>query len=461
MKKCPDCSPGEFRRRDVLRALAAAAGAMAVGLPSVDALAQAPKSETEFFILIHAGGGWDVTTWADPRNEKRGIIMPASTENTDVATLKRWVDQPMEDGTRSFKKVEIKGSNIVFGPGIGDLGDHYDRLCLINGLAMNTVSHPDGSNFSASGRHLVGGRAPQASLDTMLANEMGKEQTFPIVSVQFPSSYVGDNLDRRVVPLVVGEIGTISRSLTRSKVYDSDEDRELVTSMLAAESRDLAKKAAYPDVLTGMSLQYESLLAMLKGKLQDAFSADSLKKAHPEFNYKGRLVGQRSVNAAFALEAMKRDLVRAVSFQVSGFDTHNTNYRNQAPLQAEMFDMVAILLKSLDETPHPTLQGKKLSDHTHIMIVSDFCRTPQINRGMGRDHYPNNSALVISPKFKGNFVFGKADDEQLLPVPTKDFPSGKRAISPPDLLATFLHAFAIDPRKYMRDGEIVPELLRA
>jgi hypothetical protein len=80
---------------------------------------------------------------------------------------------------------------------------------------------------------------------------------------------------------------------------------------------------------------------------------------------------------------------------------------------------------------------------------------------MGRDHYPNNSALVISPKFRPNFVFGRTDVEQLLPAPVKRFTDGERAIAPPDLLATFVSAFAIDPRKYMRDGEVVPELLKA
>ena len=94
------------------------------------------------------------------------------------------------------------------------------------------------------------------------------------------------------------------------------------------------------------------------------------------------------------------------------------------------------------------------------MVVSEFCRTPQINLAMGRDHYPNNSALVVSPRFKTNFAFGKTDHDQLLPMPARRFVDGERAVAPPDLLATMLGAFEIDPRKYMRDGEIVKELLK-
>src|SRR5258708_24026827 len=152
---------------------------------------------------------------------------------------------------------------------------------------------------------------------------------------------------------------------------------------------------------------------------------------------------------------MKRNLVRCVSFAIGGFDTHGNNYRSQAQLQQETFDLVATLVQLLDATPHPNRASARLSDHTHILVVSEFCRTPQINQAMGRDHYPNNSALVVSPRFKTNFAFGKTDVEQVLPKPATRFIDGERAIAPPDLLATFLGAFGVDPRNYMRDGEVV------
>jgi uncharacterized protein (DUF1501 family) len=326
---------------------------------------------------------------------------------------------------------------------------------------MNTVAHPDGQVFSATGRHPQGGRVPASSIDTILSNEFGREQLLPTVSVRFPSSYYGESLDRRVVPLAIDDVGSISRTLSRAQAYDTSGERDRVTALLSEEARDLATRSAYPDVLDGMALQYDALRNMLSGNLQDVFSANGLRKAHPELDYKSRFAGGPAVNAAFAVEAMKRNLVRCVSFAVGGFDTHQNNYRTHAQLQQETFGLVASLIKSLDGSPHPTRPGARLSDHAHILVVSDFCRTPQINLAMGRDHYPNNSALVVSPRFKGNFVFGKTDPDQLLPLPAKKFLDGERAIAPPDLLATFLGAFGVNPRKYMRDGEVVGELLRS
>src|SRR5271155_4484947 len=177
------------RRSFLCTAAGAGAFTALAASPLTRALADTPAGDTEFFVFIHASGGWDVTLWADPRNEKKGIVDPATTDNTDTAVLHKWVDAPHDGDIKSFAHVRPSGSNITFGPGIGNLADLYDRLTLVNGLAMNTVSHPDGTAFSATGRHLTGSRVPASSIDAILASELGKEALFPAVSVQFPSNY--------------------------------------------------------------------------------------------------------------------------------------------------------------------------------------------------------------------------------------------------------------------------------
>jgi hypothetical protein len=449
-------------RRRFLKVLSGGAVAAFTGMLPLRSMADVATkaNDGEFFVFIHASGGWDVTLWADPRNELRGIVHPASTENTDKGALRLWVDAPLDATNKTFELVRPKGSNLVFGPGIGALAEMPDRITVINGLAMNTVAHPDGATFSATGRHPQGGRVAASSIDTMLSNELGREQLLPTVSLRFPSAFVGDNLDRRAVPLAVDDVGSVGRTLFRAQMFDANPERDKVTALLSEEAGDLAKRSTYPGVLEGLDLQYQSVRRMLGTNLQEVFTANSLKQLHPELNYKGRFGAGPSVNASFAVEAMKRNIVRCVSFAFGSFDTHGNNYKTQALNQQELFDMVATLVKILDVTPHPTKTGKKLADHTHIMVVSEFCRTPQINLNLGRDHYPNNSALVISPRFRQGFVFGRSDPDQLLPEKAK-LGGGARAFSPADLLATFLAAFGVSPRKYMRDGEVVKELLRA
>jgi hypothetical protein len=418
-------------------------------------------ADTEFFVLIHAAGGWDVTLWADPRNSRAGLVEPASTANTDTGVVRLWKDAPLDGEVRTFQLVQPAGSNLTFGPGIGGLAELSDRLCVINGLAMNTVSHPDGTSFSLTGRHLQGSRSAQPSLNTVMANELGLGQTFPSISIQFPSSYAGEHLDRRAAPLMIDRVGSIASVLARAGQPLSSDDAAAVTAVLSREAATLAGRSAYAEVIDGMGLQLRGLPGMLAHGTQDVFNDGKLRAARPEFNYRARFHGGTAVNAAFAIEAMKRNLVRCVSFAMGGLDTHAGNYRQQAQVQQEMFDVVATLVRTLDATPHPTRPAARLSDHTHILVMSEFCRTPQVNLAGGRDHYPNNSALVISPRFRRNMVFGKSDPEQVLPVATRRFSDGERALAPPDLLATFVAAFGVDPRKYFRDGEVVRELLAA
>ena len=455
-------------RRDLLKALGIAGAGMSVlPLGLRKALADSPAVQNEFFLFIHAAGGWDVTLCWDPRNERKGLVEPASTDNTDWSQIRLYRPQALDPDAQTFQILEGP-HGMRFGPTLGNLFALASRLTLVNGLAMNTVSHPDGTWFSSTGHHLVNGRPVASSIDTMLSNESGAEQLFPTVSINFPSAFVGAGLDRRVVPLKLGSIGTIARALTRSTAFDTQGERNEVNAVLGQEAAALAQIADDPVPLLALQSQYESLAAVLDplrpgGSLADVFSQAKLLEGYPEFNdfyHKARFIAGTAVSAAFAVETMARNLVRAVSFATAGdFDTHNTNYRNQAMIQQELFDLLAALVIRLDSTPHPTLTSDKLSDHVHILVISDFCRTPQINPSGGRDHYPTNSALIISPRFK-NAVLGQTDVEQLLPLDAGTFAGETRPFSPADVLATFAGAFGIDPRKYMRDGEVLRELLK-
>lgn len=437
-----------MKRRDALKLLAAGAGAIALG-PTWAAARTRPD---DFFIFIHAGGGWDVTLWADPRNERKGLIEPASPGNTDTGGLAHW-----KPAGGSFEIVTAPGSSLRLGPAIGKLFDLRDRLTIINGIAMNTVSHDDGTTYSTTGRHRSGGSAPESSVDVVIASELGAAQLMPDVAVRWPASFVGERLDRRCVPLRVGTVDAITKSFERSTRFFDPADRDAITALLTDEARELARRSTDPSVFDQLASQHEGLTPLLHGDFTRAFSARQLQVAYPGFEYRG-FHRDTVVAAPLAVEAIRRNLVRCVGFGIGGFDTHTANHRQHALRLQELFGAIATLVELLDAIPHPTRPGTRLADRTHILVVSEFCRTPQINPAGGRDHYPNNSALVISPRFRPG-VHGRTDPEQLLPAGAGTFSDGVRPIAPPDVLATFVAAFGIDPRRYMRDGEVVKELL--
>ncbi|WP_394831889.1 DUF1501 domain-containing protein [Pendulispora rubella] len=451
-------------RRSFLKAFLAGAGFLPLaGAPLFRAVAAEPAKSDDFFLLIHALGGWDVTLSLDPRWEETGLIDPASTVNTTFAALRKWQSgtAKLSDGGVSFQAIRPSGTPFTFGPAIGNLTDHASRICVVNGLATNTVSHPDGQTFAVTGRHLNGGRPNQSSIDVCCANEFGTEQLLPVVSVQYPSYLLGAQMDARARPLRIATIGTMAQSLSRATLYDTQTERNAVNAVLTEEANDLAAISNDPSALQGFGSQYGALQNLLtNASLQRVFSEAALIAAHPELNISTlRFQRAAAVNAAFAMEAFRNNIARCVSFIFNGFDTHSANYTNQAATQQETFDTLAALLAQLDQIPHPTRTGRKLSDHTHILVTSDFCRTPQINLQRGRDHYPNGSALIISPKFKGKTLYGKTDPQQLLPANAGTFVDGPRPVAPPDVLATFVSAFGVDPQKYFREGEVIKELL--
>lgn len=453
-------------RRNFLKLLGGVSAAALAHGPLMRAFAD-PNSD-QYFIFIHASGGWDVSLWSDPRNAIEGLVRPASTLNTDITGLQHWKSIPLaggDDGEQTFDIVQPAGCKIPFGPGIGELLKHYEKICLFNGVEMNTVSHPDGIVYCATGRHLAGGRASQPSIDTIVANEVGVGQTLPLMSVQFPSWFVGTGLDPRAIPIRVGSISQVASSLNRSTQYDEPSDRDAVTTLLAGEAAELAALSHLPGTMDAMALQYGTLQKMLNdsgmsGPIKDVFDQAKLKEAQPGLSPDLKKANDSPfysfyrnnvLNAAFAVEAMKRDLVRCVSFTLGGLDTHNANYEDHAGRLNELFTVISRLVDAVE------VAG--LLEKTHIFVFSDFCRTPQINMTAGRDHYPNNSSLIISPRIQGNTVFGATDLAQLLPTAVESFAGPPRAVTPPDILATLLTATGMDPRKYLREGEAISSLI--
>jgi uncharacterized protein (DUF1501 family) len=452
----------QMYRRSFLKALGTSAGAAAISSPVLHALGDTPGNTKDRFIFIHQRGGWDVTLCTDPRNHDVGIVDAATTDLVNIAGVTGWTPEP---SGKAFKVIERGGFR--FGPAMGSLLEKSARMTVINGIAMNTVSHFDGTYFSTTGRHVEGGRPVGTSMDTLMANEFGSADVIPVLSVDYASTFLDPQLSRSVVPLRVNSIAAVGKSLTRFTQNTSDKERDRVRDLLARESSRLAESSFYPDVAQSLQLQFRASEKLLAPRTKELFEASSLRLLHPGlFDLEA---GQRAMryqntgalNASFAVEAIRRNLVRSVSFQMASCDTHGTDYREHPTILQETFEIVSNLVEELDAARFEDEAGTRLSERVHIVITSDFCRTPQINLTSGRDHYPNNSAIIISPKFRGGITFGKTDEAQLLPLNVES-PSFAvpRAPTPADVIATLLGAFKVDPRKYMRDGEVIHELLK-
>jgi hypothetical protein len=119
------------------------------------------------------------------------------------------------------------------------------------------------------------------------------------------------------------------------------------------------------------------------------------------------------------------------------WDTHWNNFRHLRERLAPPTDQAVAAL--LDD-----LASRGLLDDTLVICMGEFGRTPRINGMAGRDHWGKlQSILLAGAGLRGGRVYGASDRIGGEPA---DLP-----VTPPDLMATFLHLLGVDPHLEIHD----------
>ena len=121
--------------------------------------------------------------------------------------------------------------------------------------------------------------------------------------------------------------------------------------------------------------------------------------------------------------------VRYVEVTRGGWDTHSNNFERVEENCVDIDKSIGALLSDLE------VRG--MLSNVLVVLTSEFGRTPDINQGNGRDHWPMAfSALYAGAGIKGGTTFGKSDD------------LGKRAVEnpvkPEDLNATIAYMMGLE-----------------
>ena len=119
------------------------------------------------------------------------------------------------------------------------------------------------------------------------------------------------------------------------------------------------------------------------------------------------------------------------------WDTHADNFNRIKNTMLPAFDRpAAALLDDLDE--------RGMLDETLVVFLTEFGRTPKINKNAGRDHYPScYSVAFAGAGIKGGQVYGKSDKSGSEPA--------ENACGPADLHATIFEAFGIHHKTTITD----------
>jgi uncharacterized protein (DUF1501 family) len=180
-------------------------------------------------------------------------------------------------------------------------------------------------------------------------------------------------------------------------------------------------------VVDGLQAAAESALRLMQPAAATAFRLED-ESEELRANYGRSMFAQGCLLARRLIEHG----VPFVEVTLGGWDTHQNNFQLVKDLSGTLDTALAALLTDL--------KGRRLLDDTLIVCMGEFGRTPTINRGNGRDHWPQSWAAVLAGGgIRGGQCIGKTTADGMA---VED-----RPVTVPDLIATVCNVVGIDPRK--------------
>lgn len=353
-----------------------------------------------FFVQIHAGGGWDPTSFCDP---KGGAAMdPKSVNKTylpqDIGQAGPFKYAPLA--------LTIQGTQVYSNQRFFET--HQGRLLVINGLDTTTNNHDSGERTTWCGQTSEG----YPSFAAMVAGTVNERGALPMPYL----SYGGYDATEGLVPLTrAGSVGALQRVAypTRTNPGDPKSSTYLTPE---TEGRILKTQQERLQAMQAGALPYSG---RSQASLYLARSSDDGVAALAE-----KLVGLKIVSAQdfpdiaavannlgsltnlmqqaqLATVAFSAGVAVSVNLSIGGFDTHSNHDTDQT-------EQLMILFRGVDYLVSQ-LAAAGILDRTTIMIGSDFGRTPYYNTGNGKDHWNITSMMFMGAGVPGGHVIGASD----------------------------------------------------
>ncbi len=369
------------RRRLLLNA--GALGALArIGWAPRPAWA-APKERK--FIFFFASGAWDTTTVLDPHFDTDGVDMDEDTELAEANGV-------------PFTWAEDRPNVDAFFTRWGN------RAAIVNGMDAHTVGHDSGRRMTLTGTSA----SSYSDWPTVLAANAQGDYPLPHLVMSGPSF---PGTEGAAVVRAGG--GTLIDLLDASIVGQG--------SPAAPRLADPADRMVDAVVYERMSAFFDER-SVLGGRAEREANAllSSLERTmelegrrfEAGLSDLGRTLADQSIKAA---EMMRLGLTRTAMIGIpGGWDSHGDN-TVQAPAQDALFEALDALFTHMAATPG--LATPWLVDEIVVVCLSEFGRTPRLNGGGGKDHWPYLSALVAGSGVNGGRALGATDDGLIgLPV---------------------------------------------
>jgi len=397
------CDSYRLSRRHFMQAGAAAFGtATLLGMSVRDLVAAtADEASADHVILLWMSGG--------------------------MSHIDTWDPKPGRDVQGEFKPIKTTASGVEISEILPTVAAQMKHASLIRSIT-NTIGDHGQATYNLMTSYKPVPQMVHPGIGSIVAHELEQQGALPSFISIGGRAYSAGYLGQRAEAYYIGQPGMPDPYLSLP---------EGITEARAAKRMDILKQLnngfaskRSGDALAGTSESYAAADAFMKSPALEAFDLDR-ESDETRLRYGDNTFGRGCLLARRLVEQG----VRFVQVSTGGFDTHSNNFPAMRA-RGEMIDpAIGSLLGDL------AANGKL--DRTLVLVLSEFGRTPNINRNAGRDHYPRCfSALMAGGGVKQGHVHGESDADAMKPA--------KDPVHPGDIHATVCAALGVNHKKKVK-----------
>ena len=318
-------------------------------------------------------------------------------------------------------------------------------IAVVRSMNNKEGSHPRATYQLHTG-YVPAGSVRHPSFGSNIAQQLGdvtsELPSFVSIGATQGAGFLGMDYE----PFVVARPGQLPENVALPVPRDRFDRRSELLKKLTSEfaSHGSAQLAATHNSLYGKTSRL--VLTPEIDTFDISAEPQALQNAYGDSNFgRGCLLARRLVERG----------VTFVEVRSGNWDTHQNNFEECARNAAEVDPGTAMLLKDLKD--------RGLLQHTVVVWMGEFGRTPKINPREGRDHYPRAfSMMMAGGGIRGGQVYGasSADGSEIAENP----------VTVPDLMRTVCKALGVNadhenmspqgrPLKIVDGGKEISQLL--
>lgn len=422
-------------RRSLLVGGAAALGAST--LPQSSTVRAQGAGAAKHLIVLLAYGGWDTTYALDPKQPIQGVV------DTPVGQVTQFGDLPiLTNATR---------------PAVTGFFERYSAITtVLRGIQVRSLNHPD-----CTKRMLTGTQSEDnPDVGAIAAFELGRDLPAPYL-VLGPTAYSGHLAS---ISTRAGTVNQVRSLLTPEAMLPKTPEFATPRFEADAAEADLIRKYVEARTLREQALrgQLGYNAARYRDFLDSLGRSDVLKDFADGFGTDFSFTLDVREQIRLGLDAIQSGVCHSLHLEqtFASWDTHSGNDQQDA-LHENLYQALTLLADELTVRPGSTT-GSNMMDETVVAVLSEMGRTPLLNSGMGKDHWPVTSALVFGAGIRGGRAYGASTDD--LQARNVDYATGEpnesgQQLQYANVAATLLTAAGVDAQAYLPNVEVLDAML--